>query len=365
MKERLHNLCKKYHLGTLIEFPEMITGGLLHRMYRVTTTSGQYAIKALNPDIMKRPKALGNMIFSEIVAHKLMDEIPLVAAKEFEGKHVLEDSGYYYMIFDWLEGRSVFGQEITPAHCKQIGQILGRIHRADIRVDTMEQETEGREPIDWEGLLEYARSLVKKAQPQPEADSSEEKSSFYSSAAEAKECASILEKYLEALQKWDQAVLIGWQQVSGQQVTSHRDLDPKNVMWQGEGPDARAYIIDWEAAGYVKPYQELVEVLNYWIIDENGGYDREKFNTLMDAYTESMSLDGVDWDSIFSCSRDGMLGWLAYNVKRALGLEGSDTEDRQAGLQQMQGTIQELKQYDERIKQLKEWMEEYAGTNSL
>ena len=348
MKEGLNNLCKKYHLGILMESPEMITGGLMHRMYRVTTTSGQYAIKVLNPDIMKRPKALGNMIFSEIVAHKLIDEIPLVAAREFEGKHVLEDSGYYYMIFDWLEGRSVFRQEITPAHCEQIGQILGRIHRADIRVDTMEQEKENREPIDWEGLLEYARSLVKKAQPQPE-----------------NECASILEKYLEALQKWDQGVVIGWQQVSRCQVISHRDLDPKNVMWQGEGPDTKVYIIDWEAAGPVNPYQELVEVLNYWTTDVDGGYDREKFDALMSAYRESMPLDGVDWDVILSCSMDGMLGWLAYNVKRALGLEGSDTEDRQAGLQQMQGTIQELKQYDERIKQLKERMEENAGRNSL
>ena len=356
MKERLNNLCKKYHLGTLMESPEMITGGLMHRMYRVTTTSGQYAIKALNPDIMKRSKALGNMIFSEIVAHKLMDEIPLVAAKEFEGKHVLEDSGYYYMIFEWLEGRSVFGQEITPAHCKQIGQILGRIHGADIQVDAMEQEKEDREPFDWEGLLEYARSLARKEQPQSEADSS---------VAEAKECASILEKYLEALQNWDQAVVAGRQQVSGQQVISHRDLDPKNVMWQGEGPDAKAYIIDWEAAGPVNPYQELVEVLNYWTTDEAGGYDRDKFVALMGTYRESMPLDGVDWDVILSCSMDGMLGWLAYNVKRALGLEGSDTEDRKAGLQQMQGTIQELKQYDERIKQLKEWMEENAGRNSL
>lgn len=365
MKEQLDNLCKKYHLGTLMESPEMITGGLMHQMYRVTTISGQYAIKVLNPDIMKRPDALQNMIHSEIVAHKLMDEIPLVAAKEFEGKHVLEDAGSYYMVFDWLEGRSVFAPEITVVHCEQIGRILGRIHRADIRVDSMEPEAEGRKPFDWEGLLEYARSLVTTAQPQPEAERSEEKSSIYNSATEAKECAAMLQENLEALQKWDRSVVDGWQQVSGQQVISHRDLDPKNVMWQEEDPDTKAYIIDWEAAGYVNPYQELVEVLNYWTTDEKGGYGRDKFEALMGAYRESMPLDGVDWDIILSCSMDGMLGWLAYNAKRALGLEGSGPEDRQAGLQQMQGTIQELQQYDEGIKQLKEWMEEYAETNSL
>ena len=46
-------------------------------------------------------------------------------------------------------------------------------------------------------------------------------------------------------------------------VISHRDLDPKNVLWHGE----EALVIDWEAAGYVNPYQELLEVINYWADD--------------------------------------------------------------------------------------------------
>ena len=46
-------------------------------------------------------------------------------------------------------------------------------------------------------------------------------------------------------------------------VISHRDLDPKNVMWNGSEP----LVIDWEAAGYVNPYQEFLEVLNYWADD--------------------------------------------------------------------------------------------------
>lgn len=47
------------------------------------------------------------------------------------------------------------------------------------------------------------------------------------------------------------------------QVISHRDLDPKNVMWDGMNP----YLIDWEAAGPVNPYQEFLEVALYWVDD--------------------------------------------------------------------------------------------------
>ena len=35
-------------------------------------------------------------------------------------------------------------------------------------------------------------------------------------------------------------------------------------MWKNDVP----YIIDWEAAGYINPYEELIQVLNYWIVDE-------------------------------------------------------------------------------------------------
>ena len=69
--------------------------------------------------------------------------------------------------------------------------------------------------------------------------------------------------------------------LAGYQVISHRDLDPKNVMWKEKNP----YIIDWEAAGYVNPYQELVEVLNYWIVDAEGTYDYGMFQALIKAYT--------------------------------------------------------------------------------
>ena len=57
-----------------------------------------------------------------------------------------------------------------------------------------------------------------------------------------------------------------------------------------------------------------------------------------------------------ACSFDGMLGWLEYSIKRALGMEGSEAKDRQEGMQQTKGTILELKKYENQIEQLKEWM---------
>lgn len=329
--KKIYELCENYNLGCLKEEPETVTGGLLHKMYHVSTDKGEYAIKALNPNIMKRTEALQHTINSEIVSNALADVIPLVAAKCFEGKHIIEFDGSFYVIFDWLDGKSVFVPNISEYHCEQVGRILGKIHAADIKVAGMEKSRDCRIVYDWNMLLEKARQSNTK-------------------------CFSVLEENIADIIRWDEHVVSALQQLSENQVISHRDLDPKNIMWKNDKP----YIIDWEAAGYVNPFQELIEVLNYWIPDETGKYNKAKFDVLIQAYTESMNICNVNWDVILDCSFDGMLGWLEYNIKRAVGMEGG-ANDLQEGMQQTEGTVLELKKYESQTEQLKDWINEYVG----
>jgi Ser/Thr protein kinase RdoA (MazF antagonist) len=331
MKEQINKFCEKYNLGSPSEEPVMVTGGLMHKMYRVVTEKGRYAIKVLNPDIMQRPDALQNMIQSEIISHRLRDIVSLVAAKSFGGEHVVRFEGHYYLVFDWLEGSSVFAPEITVEHCRQIGNALGKIHAADITVPGIKKEQGGREVYAWNMFLEEAEK-------------------------QKEECYRILKDNLSNIIQWDKEVTESQTELLRNQVISHRDLDPKNVMWKS----GRAYIIDWEAAGYVNPYQELVEVLNYWISDGEGRYDRQKFVALMQAYAENMNIGSVNWEEVLKCSFDGMLGWLEYNMKRTLGLEGSSNLDKQEGRKQVIGTINELKRYQEQTDILRCWIEEFA-----
>ena len=204
---------------------------------------------------------------------------------------------------------------------------IGKIHAAQIKIDTMVENPDIRKIYDWDLLLEEAELC----------DS---------------EVFSVLQDNIADILRWDRNAVIGLHEASQNQVISHRDLDPKNVMWKNDAP----YIIDWEAAGYVNPYQELIEVLNYWISDEMGKYDKAKFDALMQAYTENKNIYNVHWDVILSCSFDGMLGWLEYNLKRALGMEGTGKNNQQEGIQQTIGTISDLKKYENQIGQLKEWI---------
>lgn len=330
MQKAIEQLCMKSNLGALTSEPKQVSGGLLHRMYHVVSDLGEYAVKVLNPDIMNRPEALQNMINSENIADKLQGRVPLVTAKHFEGERVLEEGGTYYMVFDWQVGEAVFAPDITEHHCAQIGKILGGIHMADITVPGIERNEHSRNVYDWNLLLEKAEE-------------------------QNLECCRVFKENLQDIIKWDQGVIGSWQEISQEQVISHRDLDPKNVMWN----QGQACVIDWESAGYVNPFQELIEVLNYWIPDENGKYDKKKFDALIQSYAVRKDIMHVNWKAVLNSSFDGMLGWLEYSLKRALGLEGCDAKDKEEGEQQVIGTISELKGFEAQLGKLYAWMIEF------
>ena len=52
--KRIADLMIKCGFGTLICPIEPVSGGFMHRMYKVKTDSGIYAVKHLNPEVMKR-----------------------------------------------------------------------------------------------------------------------------------------------------------------------------------------------------------------------------------------------------------------------------------------------------------------------
>lgn len=328
MKHLISNFCTAYGLGRLLTEPQPVTGGLMHAMYRVQTTQGAYAVKVLNADIMKRPTAWQNMVNSEIVSNALKDTVPLVAAKAFGGKHVIEYEGAFWMAFDWLEGKSIYPPDLTARHCALVGGMLGRIHAADIHVDSMPRSAEDRKPFAWADVLARAEAVNSDILP-------------------------LLQKHLDAILAWDEQLTASWPLVSRHQVISHRDLDPKNVLWKDDHP----FIIDWEAAGYVNPAQELVEAINDWIAEPDGQYSREKFDAMMSGYAAHANLSGVNWDAVLSASFSGMLGWLEYNVKRAAGLEGSGETDRAQGAAQVRQTIRELCRYQQQMNRLREWLQ--------
>ncbi|MBW4080877.1 hypothetical protein [Paenibacillus sp. S150] len=111
---QLEKLCNYLMLGEIVEAPVAVSGGFMHRMYALKTTLGRYVVKALNPEIMRRPTAMKNFIDSERIANVAAGYVPALPAKVFSENSIHEVDDQFYLVFDWIDGR------YTPLYAMQI-----------------------------------------------------------------------------------------------------------------------------------------------------------------------------------------------------------------------------------------------------
>lgn len=127
-----NKICRELSLGEITSSPKQLTGGFMHKMYSLFTTSGKYAVKLLNPYVMKRDTVFENYRTAEKLEAKLeQNNIPILPALVFNGRKMQEIDGQYFYLFDFYEGRALKSREITAGHCKVIGGLLAKIHAID------------------------------------------------------------------------------------------------------------------------------------------------------------------------------------------------------------------------------------------
>ena len=120
----IEDFCAKYNLGTVIDI-EKLSGGLMHRMFKVKTTTATYAIKVLNSEVTNREEAYNNFIVSEKISNLAKENnIPISSAISIEGNYLTEFENTYYMVFNYIEGKTLSDEEITVEHCKRLEQYL-------------------------------------------------------------------------------------------------------------------------------------------------------------------------------------------------------------------------------------------------
>ena len=296
--EKLLEQCK---LGKMLEMPIRITGGLSHRMYKVETDKGIYAIKELNSGVMKREKAYSNFVFSEKVTDIAIENgISAIGALKFNNDIMVKIDDSYFMVFEWLEGRILKAEEITDKHCEIIGKMLAKIHNIDFsKIEDTERKNIETNIFDWNRYI----PLV------------EEQNKAY-----IKE----LKENIELLYELNKNSIEALEYAKNNLVISHTDLDRKNVMWQGDKP----FIIDWEASGYINPTIELIQVAWYWSGGDIESIDYNKFEKVINSYKQNYK-GNIDKnvDILINADVYGGLAWLDYNLKRSLCIENEYEQD--------------------------------------
>lgn len=321
-------LCKVMQLGELVRESEAISGGFLHRMFSVETTKGKYAVKALNPQIMLRPTAMRNIINSERIAKIASNKISALPAIIFNGSSIQEVDGQFFLIFNWVKGKRLKAKEINNSHWIKIGETLANIHRINFsQLEISNNSGHAAEDINWKYYLNMG-----------------EESNL--------EWTNILRENIINLYNWSTQANESAKLLSSNMIISHRDLDPKNVMWIEDTP----IIIDWESAGFVNPMHELIETAIYWSENETGDINKDRFLEFIKAYKNIFGSLETNWRIVLLNGFSGKLGWLDYSLKRSLGIECTDKEEQNLGTSQVIETINSIKHYSSMISEIEKWL---------
>lgn len=322
-KDLFYKIIAELHLGEFITEPKRVTGGFIHKMYKFETTTGVYAVKLLNPAIMKRPDALANFQRAESLEKKLeMNKLPIVPAVEMAGKKMQCIEGQYFYVFEWVNGCKLKWKDINDEHCKVIGKLLAKIHKIE-QVSGSFVETVN---IDWDDYIEQAKAS----------------------------CPEIVDLLLEnrdllyeAQDSYNQAM----KSLPDISCITDGDLDCKNVLWT----DRKPMIIDLESLDYGNSQLDMFRLALDW----SGGVDCKINYALLkefiDSYINEYGTLDADWNKLYGIGFS-WIEWLDFNVKRALMIECENEEERRLGIEQIRGTIPRIVYYasikDELLNQL-------------
>lgn len=310
IKENIANLMRECGLGEITSPIEPVSGGLMHRMYKVTTEKGIYAVKHLNAEIMKRPDVFKNYARAEKIESILeQKDIPIVPALMFHGKKMQSTDGNYFYVFRWQNGAIAGWNQISKEQCHMAGNILGKIHAIEPRKVEAEVLAESR--IDWQGYVQRAK---------------EQGSSI----------ADLLEEKQELLCYAESELNKAKAELPAIQCLSNEDMDPKNIMWENGSP----WVIDLECLDYGNPMSHAVVLALQWAGTVTESLDTDKLVAFFDGYLKAYDNGFRAYDKLFGVAYN-WVDWLEYNIQRTLG-NCVDEAERELGISEVKSTIRRI-----------------------
>lgn len=309
-------------LGKIIADVESVSGGLMHKMYKVITDSGVYAVKHLNAEIMKRPDAHENYARAEKIEGILENsDISIVPAMVIGGNKMQKIDDQFFYVFRWQEGKIADWNHISNEMCFKAGNILGRVHA--IEPKNIEYQTPETSHIDWRGYVLKAK---------------EENSAIASLLEDNEGLLVCIESELNKARASLPAIL----------CLSNEDMDPKNIMWDNGIP----WMIDLECLNYGNPISHVMQLALQWSGIVTCEIDIDKMIAFFDGYLEAYDNGFWGYSDVVGVAYT-WVEWLEYNIQRALG-KCMDEAERKLGISEVQNTMNRIKYIHKIVPQIRE-----------
>lgn len=311
--DNIKDFFNEYSLGMVCNI-SILTGGLMHKMYKVDTNNHSYAVKVLNNEVMNREGALNNFILSEKIARLAKDNgISSCPAILINNSPLTKYKDNYYMIFEYIDAYKKEYKDITLEDVSKIGKLTARIHLLKYNDLNIPVDEDNYEIYNWEEYLSNSQIQNKKY--------------FDLYKNEYKKYSSLQRRAIERFKS-----------IKIDNTICHRDMDLKNILWD---KDNNPVIIDWESAGFSNPLVDLIEI-GFSLSGVNDyEFDGIKFKTFISEYNKIIPIKNITKDDLYS-TLVGKFEWLKYNLDRSLNLIMVNEDEARLGEDEVYKTIKDI-----------------------
>lgn len=306
-------LCEAYQVGDLQGEPLPLMGGALHSTWKIKTSTGLYVIKKINPALVQKKNQFR---LSEKIAGILAQSITAIPAICQNDDVVFSFEDDLFLLFPYKNASIISQNEVRAFHVEKIATALAEIHQADVSLENP-----------------------------PEVDIFQRGISYW---RESLQGLILSESKIEILEKIHAQYLNFIPMLKNNLIISHRDLDPKNVLWN----QVHYYIIDWESAGLINKTKDVLATALYWSFDPPHKINFDYMKLFLKIYEK---IAGKINHNEITAGIYGLIGdwlsWLDFNIQR-IGNFPPETSEHQIGIQQVQNTLNALPILYEQITEI-------------
>ena len=302
MKNILEMTIKKLKLGTALIHFEPLLGGAIHKMWKVETEHGHFAIKEINDHITEKPTFLESYEISEQISDLLhQNGIPSVSALKINNHYLHEISSKWFIVYPFVIGKITDIDQLKRSQIEKIGNIFAQIHALKLNlkgVDTAYYDLCDNK--HWTNLINLAQI-------------------------------SELNTLLPKILSWNDQYKNSIEFLNQNLVITHRDLHHLNVLWDAQ---SQPHVIDWESAGLMNPLLEIIGYGFEWGDIISGSFQADITKTVLESYREKSNTKINQSDirhAFYGWIGHCILGWTEFNLRRMVGKTSSNPEEAKIG----------------------------------
>lgn len=299
------------HLGTPLRPMTRLHGKGSNRMYRLDTSQGSFAVKAL---VLDRDSAFRHDDVFRLELAAFAEGIPMPEPISADAEVV---------VHLWVEADAVPEEPVSRAFAFEIGEILARLHALDVTWTAV--AVEGRTPRDWPELAQRAAVTG-----QPWADLLNSNVDVFLAIAD----------FIDTCDR------------PGPVVLTHRDIHPWNLLAR----NGRPIVLDWEISGRLDLAGELGSTA--LSLSKGPGFDDidpAVFRSVLDGYVAgggALPPPGPSW---FVFMIAGWLGFTRRNILQCLaGFQAHNGPDLTMCHDEVRNGLRGLPDMFSRLPQLEE-----------